>query len=97
MAIQTFSDTDALKYGVREAIVLHAIKGVIMFDTFPIHYADDGNYARFTPSELTRLVPYYTESQVKRAIESLITNGAIEAANFNDHKFDRVRWFKIND
>lgn len=97
MEIQTFNVGQAVQYGVKGAVVLNAIKASIMFNTFPIHMADDGNYARFTPAELSKLLPYYTENQVKRAIDRLLTDGAIEAGNFNDHKFDRVRWFKINE
>jgi DNA polymerase III delta subunit len=45
----------------------------------------------------SKLFPYLSESQIKRALASLVKQEAILKDNFNKMPYDRTNWYALTD
>lgn len=41
--------------------------------------------------------PYMSENQIRRVLESLVSQGILEKAKFNDNKYDHTLWYSFTD
>jgi hypothetical protein len=93
-----FKVRDAKRYGVIEAILLYNI-------TFWIaknkangkHFHKGRTWTYNSCKAFADLFPYLSVSQVKRALASLVEQGAILKDNFNKRHYDRTNWYALAD
>tara|TARA_B100000315_G_C14309258_1_gene465538 strand:+ start:81 stop:467 length:387 start_codon:yes stop_codon:yes gene_type:complete len=41
--------------------------------------------------------PYWSTSQIRRILKSLVDKGIIIEGNFNKSKYDKTKWYALND
>ncbi len=96
--LHRFNLTDAETYGLTEAIVLYNLRfwikknkarGTNLYNGTTWTY---NSYKKFS-----KVFPYLSESQIKRALTSLLKQGAIVKGNFNKKRYDRTKWYALVD
>ena len=99
-----FNNEVAKKYGVYEAIILHEMVSYIGktmalekdFKDFKDFY-DDNFWMRASLKEWQKYLDFFTEKQIRTAIDNLKKKGAIAMANYNKDVYDRTAWYSIID
>ena len=93
-----FKVKDAKRYGVTEAIVLYNLKFWIAKNKATGKHFHNGKTWTYNSYKAFQvLFPYLSESQIKRALASLVKQGAILKNNFNKKRYDRTNWYTIAD
>jgi hypothetical protein len=93
-----FNTEVAKQYGVNCAIILENI----IFWTKK-NYANKSNvhdgyvWIYNSINAWKQLFYYLGESQIKTALNKLEDSGIIKSGNYNDHKYDRTKWYAIID
>lgn len=93
-----FDITIATKYGLKEAIILNNLyfwitKNIANNKHFYVNtYWTFNSYKAFS-----ELFPYFTERQVRYAINKLIEEGLIIKGNFNIKNYDNTNWYAFTD
>ncbi len=93
-----FKVTDAKRYGITEAILLYNIKFWIAKNKANRKHFHNGRTWTYNWYKAFKaLFPYLSESQIKRALASLVKQEAILKNNFNKKRYDRTNWYAIAD
>jgi hypothetical protein len=93
-----FKVKDAERYGVTEAIVLYNLKFWIAKNKATgKHFHNGRTWTYNSYKAFKALFPYLSESQIKRALASLVKQGAILKNNFNKKRYDRTNWYAVAD
>ena len=88
----------AEKYGVAEAIMLnHLIYWVASNSMKNTNYHEGRFWTYNSVSRFSEFFSYWTESQIARILKSLVKKGVIIEGNFNKIKYDRTKWYALND
>lgn len=94
----TFNVAVATKIGVNEAIVLAHIDYWIERNYRLGREQHNGKYWMFeSVAAMAEYFPYFTERQVRYALQSLLNHGLIEKGVFNRVGFDRTSWYTITE
>lgn len=89
-----FDTKHAEKYGVFEAILISNISFWITKNIANNRHLRDGKFWTYNSVEAFKAqFPYWTEKQIRRTIDSLISQGVLQVGNFNETAYDRTRWF----
>lgn len=96
MSDHHFSVEDAQTYGVEEAIMLHNFKFWIAKNKANRKHLHEGRTWTYnTATAFAELMPYWTEKQVRRVLESLEKQGVILTGDFNEDTRNRTKWFAL--
>jgi len=95
--VSSFIEEDA-KHGLLEAVILFKIRFFLTWAKTNKKNIYENRYWTYNTVEAWQAqIPYATERQIRHAIEKLIKAKVLIANNFNKHKYDRTRWFSINE
>jgi hypothetical protein len=93
-----FKVSDAKRYGITEAILLYNLKFWLGKNKAKGKHQYNGRTWTFNSQKaFSKLFPYLSESQIKRALASLVKQGAILKDNFNKKRYDRTNWYALAD
>lgn len=94
----SFSIEEAQQYGVDEAILLQNFLFWIRKNAANNRHQYDGRTWTYNSKKaLTKLFPFWSYDQVKRALNSLIKQGVLVTGNYNKIRFDRTLWYAFKD
>jgi hypothetical protein len=93
-----FKVRDAKRYGITEAVLLHNLRFWIAKNKASgKHFHKNRTWTYNSYKAFNDLFPYLSESQIKRALASLVEQGAIVKDNFNKVPYDRTNWYSLAD
>ncbi len=92
-------DVDVAKeYGVDEAIMIANFQFWISHNATNRKNYYDGKFWTFNSYKaLSLLFPYFSEKQIRRIVNSLVTNGILITGNYNDREYDNTTWYAFAD
>lgn len=92
-------DVDIAKeYGIHCAIILNHLEFWIAKNKANNQNFFDGRFWTYNSTEaFTELFPYFTQRQIKYALQKLRDEGLIVAGNFNANAYDRTLWYAITE
>lgn len=94
MRPHSFSKTIAEQHGVTEAIVLKHLA----YKTRRSTNIPDGRQWYYDPLDaLEDKFPYFGRSTIDDAVKSLAEKGMLEIGNYNEHAYDRTRWYHVHE
>ena len=93
-----FKVKDAKRYGITEAILLYNLKFWLNKNKAKGKHQHNGRTWMFNSQKaFSEVLPYLSESQIKRALTSLVKQEAILKGNFNRMPYDRTNWYALAD
>jgi phage gp16-like protein len=93
-----FKVKDAKRYGITEAILLYNLKFWLNQNKAKRKHQYNGRTWTYNSQKaFSELLPYLSESQIKRALASLVRQEAILKDNFNKMPYDRTNWYALAD
>ena len=95
-----FDIEDAIKYGVEKATLLANIKFWLNHnknkDLSTVKH--DGYYWMYnTAKDMSKVLPYFTQSKIQRLLKQLEDDGALIVGNYNKVKYDRTKWYTLSE
>ncbi len=94
----SFNIEIAQKYGVNAAIVLRHIQfWIIKNKTHNKHIHDGRTWTYYSLNAFTKIFPYLSKKQVRRALQILLDNGVILKADYNKYINTRTSWYAFVD
>jgi phage gp16-like protein len=93
-----FKVRDAKRYGITEAILLYNLRFWIAKNKASGKHLHEGRTWTYNSYKaFSDLFPYLSESQIKRALASLVKQEALLKNNFNKMPYDRTNWYAVAD
>lgn len=94
--IYSFETEFAKKYGVEEAILLqNFIFWINKNKANNVHFYEGEYWTYNSKKAMLELFPFWSESQLKRIINSLINQGVLITGNFNKSPYDKTTWYAL--
>lgn len=94
--IFSFETEYAKKYGVEEAILLqNFIFWINKNKANKVHFYKGRYWTYNSKKAMLELFPFWSESQIKRIINSLINQGVLITGNFNKSPYDKTTWYSL--
>lgn len=94
--IYSFETEYAKKYGVEEAILLqNFIFWINKNKANNVHFYEGKYWTYNSKKAMLELFPFWSESQLKRIINSLINQGVLITGNFNKSPYDKTTWYAL--
>lgn len=94
--IYTFDTDIAEKYGLTGAVILQNLTFWMNKNKANNKNIHDGKVWTYNSiSAFSKLFPWMSESQIKRALKKLEDEGAIETGNYNKQSYDRTKWYTV--
>src|SRR6478672_7755199 len=91
-----FKVRDAKRYGITEAILLYNLRFWIAKNKGNgKHFHNGRTWTYNSCKAFGELFSYLSESQIKRALASLVKQEAILKGNFNKMPYDRTNWYAL--
>jgi len=91
------NEDHAIKYGVKEAIVLHKIIFYVLLNEKDGRNEHRGKYWTFNSrAGWSDVFPCFSPMQVWRALKSLEESRAIVSDSFNRRAYDKTRWYTLS-
>ncbi len=98
MKVYSFNVDDAAIYGLGEAVMLYNLKHWISHNMANGTNTHDGRTWTYNSKKaFGRLFHFWSESQIKRILNSLIKQGVILTGNYNRSGYDRTLWYALVD
>ena len=89
----------AIHFGYMEAVLIHHFMFWIDFNRKKKQHFHDDKY--WTYSSISTLhksyFPFFSEGQIRRAIDSLFKQNVIIKGNYNKLKYDKTTWYALTD
>ena len=93
-----FRTEDACKYGDREAVMISYFRYWIAKNKANNKHYYDGRYWTYSSiSAFKKILPFYSEWQIRNILASLVKNEVIQEGNFNKAGYDRTKWYSFVD
>jgi hypothetical protein len=93
-----FNREHAKVYGINEAILLNHFIFWIKKNAAEGRNCIDGRTWTFNSrSKMLKLLDFFTEQNLKTAINNLEKHGVIIKSNFNQKKYDKTNWYALAD
>jgi hypothetical protein len=93
-----FDSEEAEQYGVDEAIMVSNLRFWIQKNQANGRHFYEGRTWTYNKLEaFTELMPFWTEKQIRRIIDSLVGQEVILKGNFNSTAYDRTCWYAFLD
>ena len=94
----SFDVDHAKAYGVKEAIMLRNLIFWIRHNRANRKNVHEGHTWTYnTLKAFAELFPFWTVKQIRRILDSLITQGVIVKGNHNARAYDRTCWYALAD
>jgi hypothetical protein len=88
----------AKQYGVPQAIIIANFQHWISYNAANGTNYHEGRYWTYNSHKaLAEIFPYFSESQCKRIIQSLVDAGVLLRKCFNQRSFDKTNWYTFID
>lgn len=96
--IHSFNTDDAAKYGLSESVMLNNFRYWIAHNKANRSHEYDGKTWTYNSVKaFEALFPYLTTNQIRRCVESLVTQGVLVRGNYNSSPYDKTSWFAFSD
>lgn len=93
-----FSQEDAIKYGVENAIILYNLKfWIIKNKANGVNFFDNHYWTYNSGSAFAKLFPFWNDQKIRRHLRELEELGVIKSANHNKNKMDKTKWYCVVD
>ncbi len=93
-----FNGELAQKYGIPEAVFLHALAfWVAKNQANGKHLHDGRTWTYNTRAAWVKLFPFWTAKQIRRITDHLVEEKAVLTGNFSEDKADRTLWYALAD
>lgn len=85
-------------YGVPQAVIIANFQHWIVYNAANGTNYHEGRYWTYNSHKaLSEIFPYFSPSQCKRIIQSLVDEGVLLRKCFNQKNFDKTNWYTFND
>lgn len=96
MALHSFDPAIAEKVGVNAAVIYQNIAFWVEKNRANNKHLHEGRYWTYNSMRaFEELFPYFTQKQIRTAIDKLIDCNLIVAGNFNKAGYDRTKWYSL--
>ena len=93
-----FHEEIATQFGVGQAIIInHLLYWISNNLAKSKNYHDGRTWTYNAVNEFSIYFPYWSESQIRTILKSLLKQDVIIENNYNKHKYDRTKWYAFND
>lgn len=93
-----FNIEHAILFGVTEAIFINNFRFWLRQNAANERNIRDGKpWTYNTHKAYIKQFPYMSENQIRRTLESLVNQGILQKAKFNDNKYDHTLWYSFTD
>lgn len=93
-----FEVGDAITHGVEEAVFLSNIRYWLRKNIEAQSNIHDGRVWTFNSSRaFAEIFPFWNERKIARITTALEASGILLSANYNRKRYDRTKWFSINE
>lgn len=97
MSRHSFTPQVAVQVGVNAAVIYQNLLFWIEKNEANNHNFKDGRYWTYNSvAAFAKLFPYFTEKQIRTAIDKLLDAGLIVKGNYSDDRYDRTAWYALN-
>lgn len=94
----TLQADHAKRFGLVPAVVLHNLIYFVLKNKKDARNKHDGKYWTFnTYQGWTESMPFLTKFQIRTALRSLHEQGAISVGNYNRMRYDKTKWYSVDD
>lgn len=88
----------AREYGIEEAIMIQNFHFWISKNKANGRHEHDGRTWTYNSAKaMTELMPYLSDRQIRRTLDSLVEKGVLIKGNWNESAYDRTLWFAFAD
>jgi len=89
----------AVLFGYREAVIIFHFMYWTGFNRNKKQHLHDGRYWSYSSINTLQkyYFPFWSEGQIRRAIDSLYNQNLILKGNYNRHKYDKTTWYALSD
>src|SRR3989304_6622930 len=88
----------ASKHGVNEAILIKNFQFWITKNRANNRHFHDGRTWTYNSVEaFTRIFPFWTAKQIRKALDNLIKDNIITTGNYNESRYDRTLRYAFSD
>ena len=92
-----FQSDLAVEYGLNEAIILQKINYFIELNAKNNRNLRNGYYWVYvTLDDLQSQMPFFSKSTIQRALKNLKKAGVLIVSNYNEKKYDKTVWYRID-
>lgn len=96
--VHLFDPEYAAKYGLVEAIMIQNVQYWVQNNIDnEKNFRDGRTWSYNTIKAFVNQYPYLSEHQIRRAIDSLVTQGVLLKGNFNQSTYNRTTWYAFVD
>lgn len=93
-----FDTEHAKEYGILEAVLINHFSFWIAKNKANKKNYFEGRYWTYNSNKaLAELFPYVSESQIRRALDKLVSIGVLVKGNFSVNSYDRTLWYSFGD
>ena len=94
----SFKIEDAKKYGVECAVLLYNLRHWLEKNVANEKHIHDGRVWTYNSTKaFADLFPYLSEKQIYRRLQKLEKEGILLTGNYNNHEYDRTKWYSIDE
>lgn len=94
----SFDCQTAMAYGVDEAIMIHnLIFWIEKNQANGKHFHDGRTWTYNTQKSFSKIFPFWNERQVRRILDSLISQDVIVTGNYNQTAYDQTKWYAFKN
>lgn len=91
-----FIEKEASIYGLNEAIMMSLLRVIISGDHDRCIHKNK-SWTRCSLKAFSEMLPFWSVHQIRIILDSLIKQGVIETANFNENPSDRTKWYAFTN
>lgn len=97
MSRHSFDPVVAKRVGLNAAVIYQNLLFWIEKNEANDHNFKDGRYWTYNSiAAFAKLFPYFTEKQIRTAIDKLLNAGLILKGNYSQDRYDRTAWYALN-
>lgn len=97
MSRHSFDPLVATQVGINAAVIYQNLLFWIEKNEANDHNLKDGRYWTYNSiAAFAKLFPYFTEKQIRTAIDKLLNAGLILKGNYSQDRYDRTAWYALN-
>jgi len=84
----------AVRYGVNQAIIIANFQfWIIKNRANGSHNYDGRTWTYNSVQAFTEIFPFWTESQIRYCLQTLVDSGVLVKGEYNNNKYDRTAWY----
>lgn len=93
-----FNISFATKYGMEEAVLFQNIAHWVLHNKANGTNKHDGYFWTYNSVKAFKeLFPYMTPAKIRRALSNLESKGIIKVGEYNEHSYDRTKWYTLTE